>query len=201
MIDTNPMIYVVDDDKAVTESITWLLDSIGLEAFAYNSPRQFLEDFELHEGPVCIVLDVRMPEISGLELAEKIMEQRQDACLVFLSAHGDVPTAVRGIKAGAVDFLQKPFDPQIFLDTINSLLRLANERYPLREKELARKKALEMLSPRERETFELLIKGQSSKEIGRSFKISPKTVDIHRANILRKVGVATQRDLIHQYQI
>lgn len=194
-----PAIFLVDDDDSVTTSLSWMLESVKLAPIVFNDPRQFLDEFLRFEGPACIVLDMRMAGMGGVEVLERVLEHRKDVPVTLLSAHGDVPIAVRSMKLGAFDFLQKPCDPQTFLDTVNLMIRQAEELYEVSQEEKKKDDTLSKLSPREVEVFNFIIQGMSSKEIAYELNISPKTIDIHRANILKKVDVANYRDLIQKF--
>jgi len=189
-------VFIVDDEPEVTASLAWLLKSVNIPARTFNSPTAFLSAVRTATGPICAVLDLRMPEMSGLELQQQLIAEKLEMPLIFLSAHGDVPAAVNAMQMGAVDFLQKPFNPQNFLKCINRILRQAKERYDSRERALALRAHLEKLSAREIEILDALIAGQTSKEIARRFEISPRTVDVHRANIIRKMAVTSSTELL-----
>lgn len=201
MNDVSPSIFLVDDDQSVTDSLAWMLESVRLHATAFNDPVEFVRFLDGFDGPACVVLDMRMGEMGGLEVLQHIIARRKDMPVTLLSAHGDVPIAVRSMKIGAFDFLQKPFDPQSFLDTVNQMLRKARELYSERKEERERHELLSDLSAREGEIFSFLLQGLSSKEIAKNINISPKTVDIHRANILKKLGLVSYRDLIQRYSL
>jgi two-component system, LuxR family, response regulator FixJ len=203
MSDTAPeavRIYLVDDEPDVTRGLSWLLESVDLKAEAHQQAESFLASLAQHTGPACAVLDLRMPGLSGIELMERLVARRPDVPIVVLSAHGDVPSAVRAMKLGAFDFLQKPFNPQAFLECINRARGCAVERHVSFQKRRDYDDSLSRLSAREREVLELMIDGGSSKEIGRKLEISPKTVDVHRANILRKLEVANARELTSRFR-
>lgn len=193
-------IFLVDDEIDVTRGLSWLLESVSLKSTAYNLAEPFLAELFAHEGPACAVLDLRMPGLSGIEIMERLTPRRPDVPIIFLSAHGDVPSAVRAMKLGAVDFLQKPFNPQQFLECINRATRAAEERHAGWLKRRDYDESLARLSAREREVMERTLAGRSSKEIGRELDISPKTVDVHRANILRKLEVSTARELASRFR-
>ena len=196
MRDEPVSVFIVDDEPEVTASLAWLLKSVDIPARTFNSPTAFLSAVRSTAGPICAVLDLRMPEMSGLELQQQLIAEKLEMPLIFLSAHGDVPAAVNAMQMGAVDFLQKPFNPQDFLKRINRMLRQARERYGSRERALALHAHLGKLSGREIEILDALIAGQTSKEIARQFEISPRTVDVHRANIIRKMGVTSSTELL-----
>jgi FixJ family two-component response regulator len=188
-------ILLVDDEPDVTRGLGWLLESVGIPSQSFDNARDFLAALEAHQEPACAVLDLRMPGVGGLELMERTVRMRPDVQIIFLSAHGDVPSAVRAMKLGAHDFLQKPFDPKVFLDCIQRCSARARSRYEELLSERSYSEHLERLSPRERDILDYLLQGASSKEIGRALQISHKTVEVHRANVLRKFGVATSREL------
>ena len=188
-------VVLVDDETEVTDALKWLLDSVKISSTAFNSATPFLAAVRDCKGPTCAVLDLRMPEISGLELQQQLLQQGHDLPLIFLSAHGDVPAAVNAIQSGALDFLQKPFNPQVFLNSVNRMLKLARERHEIRQRRLELDKQLGQLSQREAEVLNYLVKGNTSKEIAQLLDISPKTVDVHRANILHKMQVKTLTEL------
>ncbi|GAC1632044.1 MAG: oxygen response regulator transcription factor FixJ [Nevskia sp.] len=192
-------VYLVDDQPDVTEGLRWLLESAGIASEVHPRAADFLSAVARHDGPACVVLDLRMPEIGGLEAAERLAAIRPDLPIVFLTAHGDVPTAVHAMKLGATDFLQKPFDPQAFLDCVTRVSRLARERYEALREQQSRHRRLAKLSPREREILDRIVDGASSKQIAKALAISPRTVDVHRANILGKLGLASVRELTQRF--
>lgn len=188
-------VFLVDDEPEVTDALKWLLDSVKIPSTVFNSAALFLAAVRGLDGPACAVLDLRMPEVSGLELQQLLLQQGLDIPLIFLSAHGDVPAAVNAIQNGALDFLQKPFNPQVFLNSVNRMLKLARERYETRQQRLELDKQIGQLSVRESEVLNYLVKGNTSKEIAKRLDISPKTVDVHRANILHKMQAKTLTEL------
>jgi len=195
MSDSPVEVFIVDDEPEVLEGLAWLLESVKIRARTFTSPAAFLAAVGEADGAVCAVLDLRMPEMSGLELQKKLVDDGHDIPLFFLSAHGDIPAAVNAMQLGATDFLQKPFKPQDFLDAINKVMRVAREHHARRMKDAGWQQRLSRLSTRELEVLEALKKGYTSKEIARLHDISPKTVDVHRANVLRKLGVSTTLEL------
>ncbi len=188
-------VLLVDDEAAVFEGLIWLLDSIKVRSRTFTDGDDFLKAVATAGGPVCAVLDLRMPGMSGLELQKTLIDTGQDIPLFFLTAHGDVPAAVNAMQMGAVTFLQKPFNPQDFLDAINRVMRLAAEGYADRQRKQQFARRLAKLSAREREIRDAIVQGFTSKEIARAHDISPKTVDVHRANVLRKMEVGSAGEL------
>lgn len=193
-------VYLIDDESDVTRSLSFLLESIHIPSRSFTSAVDFLDTFDYGAGPCCIVLDLRMPGIGGLELMQKLKNLGYDVPVILLSAHGDIPAAVRAMQLGAVDFLQKPFNPQQFLDSVNRAIELATEKFAQRTERADNEKRLQKLSPREREVFDLLLQGSASKEIAKTLQISYKTVDVHRASLLRKLDVASYRELIKKIE-
>lgn len=199
-MDVAVRIYLVDDEPDVTRGLRWLLESVGLTAEEHHQAEPFLARLAQHGDAACAVLDLRMPGLSGIEVMEQLVARRPDVPIIFLSAHGDVPSAVRAMKLGAFDFLLKPFNPQAFLECINRARIAATERHREWLKRRDNDDSLSRLSAREREVLELMLEGGSSKEVGRKLGISPKTVDVHRANILRKLEVANARELTRRFR-
>ena len=195
-MDERPVqVFIVDDEPEVTDALVWLLDSIKMQSRAFSSAAPFLQAVRDAQGPVCAVLDMRMPEMSGLEIQQALLDEGFDVPMFFLSAHGDIPAAVNAIQRGAVDFLQKPFKPQEFLHAINRIHRLARERFSAGQARAQLQQQIDKLSAREREVLGLLVKGYTSKEIAQKLSISPKTVDVHRANVIHKMGASSAAQL------
>lgn len=189
-------VFLVDDEPEVSTALVWLLDSVNIAARAFQSGDEFLRMLELFDGPACAVLDLRMPETSGLELLQRMIDLGHRIPVLFLSAHGDVPAAVDAMQLGAIDFLQKPFNAQAFLNSVNRAIRLARKDYEQRLRENDTQALLARLSRRENDVLQGVLHGQSSKEIARSLGISPKTVDAHRANMMHKLEAGNYRDLL-----
>lgn len=190
------LVFLVDDETSVTDGLTWLLESVKIPSRAFSSAPEFLQEVRHFKGVACAVVDLRMPEMSGLELQQRLIEAGSLLPLVFLTAHGDVPAAVNAMQSGAVDFVQKPFNPERFLTSVNKALRMAREEFAEREARQGLQRRLDQLSSREREVLSGLLDGRTSKEIGKALEISPKTVDVHRANLVRKMNVETSAELV-----
>jgi FixJ family two-component response regulator len=191
-----PTVFIVDDDDAVRRFLTGLIQSIDLKVEAYASAKDFLDAYEPGH-PGCLLLDVRMPGMSGLELQRELVDRSIDVPVIILTGHGNVPVAVQAMKAGAVDFIEKPFNNELLLDRIQKAvaqsLRLDSERE--RHGETLRR--LDTLTPRERQIFDLVVTGETNKSIAYHFKISEKTVEIHRANVMRKMQARSLASLVH----
>ena len=188
-------VFVVDDDDAVRDSITELVESVGLQTQGYSSALVFLESFE-PARPGCLVLDVRMAEMSGLVLQQRLNEMGAALPIIMLTGHGDVPMAVEAMRNGALDFIQKPYREQALLDSINTaLLKNANDRRSTSAGDSFQSR-LRALTEREIEVFSYLQQGESSKEIARKLTISPRTVEAHRHNLLQKLEVSSVKELL-----
>ena len=188
-------VFIVDDDDAVRDSIQELLDSVDLCTEGHASGQAFLDAFEPGR-PGCLILDVRMAGLSGLAVQERLNALGATLPIIMLTAHGDVPMAVQTMQAGAVDFLQKPYRDQALLDSVNRALELdlgARQSGP-GEGDLNR--GLSLLTQREREVFDNLLKGGTSKEIARELDVSHRTIEAHRQNLLRKLGLSSVKELL-----
>lgn len=191
-------VFVVDDDLAVCDSIVELVESIGLRSECYTSASEFLQTFQ-PERPGCLLLDVRMPEMSGLAVQQRLVAMGATIPIIVITGHGDIPIAVEAMKAGAVDFLQKPYREQELLDSINAAL---SEDTSTRQSKAAvdrYERSRDTLTEREREVLDQLLVGKTSKEIAKALAISPRTAEAHRHNLLRKFGVGSALELIRMY--
>ena len=184
-----PLVYVVDDDAAVRDSLSLLLESAGFRAAAFESAEAFLREYR-DATPGCLVLDVHMPEVSGLQLQAELGRRSMQLPIVFLTGHGDVPTTVRAIKAGAVDFLTKPVEGKLLVERVQHAVELSETAH-------RREARLQSLTQREREILKLAVAGQPNKQIARELGISYRTVEVHRSRILSKTGAGTLLELAH----
>jgi FixJ family two-component response regulator len=191
-----PTVFVVDDDDAVRRFLTGLIQSIDLKVEAYASAKDFLDAYEPNR-PGCLLLDVRMPGMSGLELQRELAERSIDLQVVILTGHGNVPVAVQAMKAGAVDFIEKPFNNELLLDRIQTAVAQSLRSDIEREKHGKTLRRLDTLTPRERQVFALVVTGETNKSIAHRLKISEKTVEIHRANVMRKMRARSLASLVH----
>lgn len=188
-------VCVVDDDPAMRDSLQLLLRSAGFEAHTFPSASTFLAGFD-PESTGCVLLDVRMKGMSGLELQRELAAQYPVVPVVLISGHADVPMAVQAMRSGAVDVVEKPFDHDALLDRVRQCLERSRElRVQRREADKIRT-ALDQLTPREREVAELLAQGKASKVIAGELAISAKTVDVHRSRIMAKLGLRTTTELV-----
>lgn len=194
-----PVVFVVDDDKAICESLRLLIGDIGLEVRTFTDAHQFLAGYDPSQ-PGCLVLDVRMSGMSGLELQSRLRELGMRIPIIIITGHADVPMAVEAMKAGAVDFIEKPFRDQVLLDSIQRALALDLRTRRHNQEQQNVQSRMRLLTPREREVMDCLIAGKSNKAIAFELGISQKTVDFHRANILEKAGVGTVVELVRLTQ-
>lgn len=194
---SEPTLFVVDNDPATRESLQHLAASVSLPVETFSSGEEFLTRHD-RRRPGCLVVDVRMPGMSGLELQARLAAEDPTLPVIFLTAYGDIPTAVRSLKAGAVDFLEKPWQPQALLDRIHEAL-VRNEQARRADHERARVEArLALLTPREKEIMHLVAAGKTAKQIAVDLGLSHKTVQVHRARILEKMEVETTCELVRR---
>jgi len=193
--DPEATVFVVDDDPGVLDAVRLLLRSVGLPSRGFASAREFLDAHD-PEIPGCLVLDLRMPGMSGMELQSRLRERGSEIPIIFVTAHGDVPTAVEAVKAGAVDFIQKPFQDQKLLDKIHQALALDARTREVREQRRAIRKRLGELTPREAEVLRLVVAGKLNKTIARELGISQRTVEIHRARVMEKMEAGSVSELV-----
>jgi RNA polymerase sigma factor (sigma-70 family) len=204
MPERKPIVFVVDDDKSIRDAIACLLGSVGLEARCYASAQDFLRDARdtrdttdgTGERPACLVLDVRMPGMNGLELQRELELKQQPIPIIFISAHLDMPQTVRALKAGAVEFLLKPFRDQELLDAIHSAIKQAREASRENAEASELRARFDQLSPRERQVFELVVEGLLNKQIADELGISEVTVKIHRAKVRQKMEAGSLPELV-----
>ena len=196
MPDREVTVYVVDDDPSVLDAVQLLLRSVGLPARGFSSAGEFLDAVD-PDAPGCLVLDLRMPGMSGRELQKRLLEIGAPLPVIFVTAHGDVPTAVDAVKEGALDFIQKPFPEEKLLEKVNEALELD----ALRRREAKERREVESrvhtLTPREREVMGLVAAGKLNKTIARELGISQRTVEIHRSRVMEKMKAGSVPDLVH----
>ncbi len=195
MTETKPTIFIVDDDPSVCESTRLMLEGVGFDVKTFASAQDFL-NAKLQEGPGCLILDVRMPGISGLDLQEKLVSAKSPLPVIFITGHGTVPMSVRAMKAGAVDFLQKPFEEQDLLDAINRAITRQGEKKSEKDEADNLQQRVKALTSREYEVFSLLVTGMANKEIAHKLGTSERTVKAHRAQIMEKMNAGSFADLV-----
>jgi FixJ family two-component response regulator len=188
-------VYIVDDDEAVRDSLRWLLEANGYRVRAYPSGESFLTDFNDHQ-PGVLIVDVRMPGMSGLELQEQLISRQSTMPIVFITGHGDVPMAVSTMKKGAIDFLEKPFNETDLREIVTRMFEQANQRLSQAQAQKSHDAMLARLTAREQQVLERIVAGRLNKQIADDLGISIKTVEAHRANIMEKLQVTTVADLM-----
>ena len=193
-----PQVFVVDDDAELCQSINWLLGSVGLNVKIFHNGLDFLQAFEPTQVG-CILLDIRMPFMSGLELQEHLNLRQNTLPILFMTGHGDVPMAVRAMKAGAYDFFTKPFSDQMLLDQIQRAIATHQQIILSNDQQVAIRSRFAMLTKREQEVLELVVKGKLNKEIAYELGLSMKTVELHRAHMMQKMQVSTVAELVKHY--
>ena len=193
-----PTVFVVDDDAGVRKSLQLLIETDKLPVETYSSAVEFLEACT-PERPGCLVLDLRMPGMSGLELQERLAANGCRLPIIFITAHGDVSTATRALRAGALHFLEKPFSSQELLDTIHKALEMDRKARELAAGREEARRLLAHLTPRERQVCERLVRGAPVKAIAVDLGMAKKTCDVHRANIFRKMLVTTLPELVRKF--
>ena len=189
-----PTVFLVEDDQAVADALCYLFDSINLPVMHFSDAYQFLAQYNAQRKG-CLLLDVRMPGMSGLDLQERLKEQHNLLPIIFITGHGDIPMAVRAMKAGAFDFITKPFNNQELLERVQRAIA-ANEQAT----EAGRSKSkLALLTPREQQVLILIASGKVNKQIAHDLSIAVSTVELHRSNLMRKLQAKTVADLIKIY--
>ena len=193
--ETLGVVYVVDDDEAVRDSLKWLLEASSYRVELYDSGENFLARYD-PKAIAVLVLDVRMPGMSGLEVQEHLISRKSDLPIIFITGHGDVPMAVNTLKKGAVDFIEKPFDQAALKAQVERMLGEARRRRTDAERESLNEALLAKLTPREEQVLERIVAGRLNKQIADDLGISIKTVEAHRASIMDKTNSGTVADLM-----
>ncbi|MEZ0301271.1 MAG: response regulator transcription factor [Hyphomicrobiaceae bacterium] len=193
------MVYVVDDDASLREALLDLFASVGLDALAFGSPAEFLRH-KVSETPSCLVLDVRLPGLSGLDFQAELAKAKINLPIIFITGHGDIPMSVRAMKAGAVEFLTKPFRDQDLLDAVQRALEQQRARQTQQKSEADLEARFQSLTQREQEVMTLVATGLMNKQVAGELGVSEVTVKVHRGNAMRKMGATTLADLIRMAQ-
>ncbi len=198
-IPPNSIVFAVDDDASVRKGLARLLRSAGYKNEVFESAADFLVR-PAHGGPSCLIVDVKMPGLNGIELQEDLIRSRREEQLVFVTGHGDIPMCAQAMKAGAVDFLRKPFRADELLQCVqNALIRSAEQRRSGAEKNEARR-LLDLLTPREFEVMQLVLTGMLNKQIAGELGTAEKTVKVHRGRVMQKLGVTSVAELVRLVQ-
>jgi len=197
--DERTIVHIVDDDAAVRDSLSLLLRTVGLPSRTYASADEFLVAY-MPEEVSCLVADIRMPGLSGLELQQELLERHADVPIIFITGHGDVPMAVNAMKSGALDFIQKPFRDQDLLDRIHHALQQAKAARNARLETTTIQERFSALTPREREVMDKVVSGCANKVIAMDLGVSQRTVELHRARVMQKIGVRSLAELVRLAQ-
>lgn len=190
-------IFVVDDDKAVRDSLSWLISSVGLHVETFGSAQDFLDVYD-PTRPGCLLVDVRMPGMSGLELQKRLAENPHCLPVIVVTGHGDVQMAVRAMKDGAFDFIEKPYNDQILLDLVQKAVRECERRRTQVTSHQEIQDLIDTLTPRERQVMDMIVAGNTNKQIAYALDISDKTVEAHRAKVMEKLQASSLADLIRK---
>lgn len=196
-MDTDPKVIIVDDDEAIRDSLSMLLESVGRPCMAFASGEELLERFD-PDWSGCMLLDIRMPGIGGMELQQRLIDRGSRLPIIFITGHGDVPMAVEALHKGAFDFVQKPFRDQELLDRIEQAVETDVEKRSEQEQIDAIHERYETLTPREKEVMEFVVKGLANKVIAMDLGLSQRTVEVHRARVMEKMRVRSLAELVRQ---
>jgi len=196
--DDAPTVFIVDDDAAIRFAMKALMDSVNLDHEIFASADEFLEKVT-GQRPGCLVLDIRMPGLGGLELQQELIKRGNTLPIIFITGHGDVPMAVEAMQKGAVDFIQKPFRDQELLDRIREALATDEERREAQQHHAEVAGRLDRLTNREREVFDLVVTGKPNKVIAYELGVSQRTVEIHRARVMEKMQARSLADLVKMH--
>ncbi len=189
------IVFIIDDEEPIRDALEMLISSVGLKVQSYDSAITFLDEFDISQKG-CLILDIRMPMMSGLKLQDELIARNASLPIIFISGHGDIPMAVNAVKKGAQDFIAKPFNDQELLDCVQRTLR---ENEEVQEKLTAKQEIsdrMDLLSERERQVMDLMVEGEANKVIAIDLAISQRTVEVHRANVMEKMAAASLAQLV-----
>lgn len=199
MMHSNALVFVIDDDASMRKSVVRWLESVGYESEAFESASDFLER-PPHADACCVIVDVQMPGMDGVALQQALIKRRREEQLIFLTGHGNVPTCARVMRAGAVDFVEKPFASEELSKSVERALRRSIEqRQRIAERDEARR-LLDLLTPREFEVMQLVVTGMLNKQVGAELGAAERTIKAHRGRVMRKLGVASVAELVRLVQ-
>ena len=199
MMSPSPLVFVIDDDESVRKGLKRLLNSADYESELFRSASDFLTRLP-HCGPACVIVDVQMPGLNGVDFQQALIQRRREEQLVFITGHGNIPMCAQVMKAGAVDFLPKPFKPRELLKCVERALdRSVEQRRRVAERDEARR-LLDLLTPREFEVMQLVISGMLNKQVGGELGMAEKTVKVHRGRVMQKLGVTSVAELVRLTQ-
>ncbi len=188
-------VFIIDDDQDVREALQLLMESVGLQVESFNSAQEYLDQFD-PQRPGCLVLDVRMPGMSGLDLQARLSAEQLHPPIIIITGHGDIPMAVRAVQAGAIGFLEKPCNDQVLLDSVHRALEQDSRQRGEASRIADIKRRQEQLTPRELEVMEQVVKGKRNKVIAADLGVSQSTVEVHRSRVMEKMGAQSLSDLM-----
>jgi FixJ family two-component response regulator len=191
----NSLVFLIDDDASVRRGVSRLLRSAGFKNEAFNSASDFLMR-DQHPGPACVIVDVRMPGINGMDLQTLLIQRRQEEQLVFITGHGNISMCAQAMKAGAVDFLTKPFRTNELLECVERALTRAAEQRRRRVEKTEARRLLDLLTPREFEVMQLVVTGMLNKQIAVELGTAEKTIKVHRGRVMKKLGIVSVAELV-----
>jgi FixJ family two-component response regulator len=191
----NSLVFLIDDDVSVRRGVSRLLRSAGYKNEAFGSASDFLVR-DQHPGPACVIVDVRMPGINGMDLQTVLIQRRREEQLVFITGHGNIPMCAQAMKAGAVDFLTKPFRANELLECVKRALTRAAERWQRGADKTEARRLLDLLTPREFEVMQFVVTGMLNKQIGAELGTAEKTIKVHRGRAMKKLGIASVAELV-----
>lgn len=194
-MNNKPTVFVVDDDQAMRNSLKWLIESVAMQVETYDSADAFIRSYYPGRSG-CLLLDVRMPGMSGLELQEYLVEQQIAIPIIIITGHGDVPMAIRAMKSGAIDFIEKPFNDELLLESIRHALMLDEQQRDKQSQKAEIATRLARLTPREHEVMAMVTGGKANKEIASALGVSAKTVEAHRARVMEKMQALSLAELV-----
>lgn len=195
-VERDAVVYVIDDDDDLRHSLCWLLEGVGISALDFGDAEAFFETFD-PDTPACVIVDVRMPHVSGFQIQERLRTESPPAKVIFCSAHGDIAMSVRAMQQGAVTFLEKPYDSQQMIDVVQETLESALRSFTAHQRRLVVEHRISALTAREREVLRLVVEGLSSQNIARRLGTSVKTIDVHRGRIKAKSRADSIGTLVH----
>jgi FixJ family two-component response regulator len=196
LLNATAVVHVVDDDPDMRDSLAWLMRSVDLTVETYVSAHEFLTRFDFRQQPGCLVFDVRMPGTSGLELYESLIARGQGMPVVFMTAFADVPMAIRAMKSGAIEFVEKPFNRQALLERVQRAVRQDIERRRCESERASIEERFSQLTDKERDVLELVINGIPNKSIAARLAVTPRAVEMRRASLMKKLGASSLAELL-----
>lgn len=191
-------VYVIDDDEAIRDSVAFLLSTVGIACKTYPSANAFLDQYD-GDGVCCIVVDIRMPGLSGLEFQQELIRRQYPASLIFITGHGEIDLAVQAMRLGAIDFIQKPFKDQALLDSVQAALQQVHGQRRNTERVQDGMQCFHALTPREQQVLHRVVSGQANKVIAYDLGVSQRTIEIHRARVMHKMHVKNLAELVRMY--